>query len=78
MVVFDLWREGIILFGVYTVIVAIPCVFLAVFGRRVLEQLGHHPTQADMILRGPDFLKFVGIGFLSLMALGAFYFVLMG
>lgn len=49
MVRFDLWIEGLIFVLIFGMIVLIPCVFIAIFGRKLIDQLGRYPSKAARI-----------------------------
>ncbi len=76
MVIFDFWGESFILGAVYFVIIIVPCIFLALIGRKIVYQLGHYPTKTALILKSFDFVKFIGVGSLALVLLIIFYFAL--
>ena len=76
MVIFNFWGESFILGAVYFVIIVIPCIFLALIGRKVIYQLGHYPTKTAIILKSFDFIKFIGIASLTIFLLIIFYFAL--
>ena len=49
MIEFDLWAESFIFGLVYTVIVVVPCVIVAIIGRNMINRLGTYPSQTPVI-----------------------------
>ncbi len=49
MLPFNLWGESFIFCSVYTILIAIPCVLVTIFGREMIEQLGRYPTKTPII-----------------------------
>ena len=49
MVEFDLWKEAFIFAIVFAPIIIIPCVLVALMGRKMIDQLGMRPTQTPII-----------------------------
>ena len=49
MVAFDLWKESFIFALVYGVLIIVPCVLVALMGRKMIGQLGQWPTQTPAI-----------------------------
>ena len=49
MVEFDLWAESLIFGLIYTVIVIVPCVIVAIIGRNMINRLGTYPSQTPAI-----------------------------
>ena len=49
MIAFDLWIESLIFAAVYAVCILVPCAFVAILGRRTIEELGRWPTQTAAI-----------------------------
>ena len=46
---FEHWHEGAILVLVFSVIMAIPCVAVAMIGTRMINELGNFPSKASQI-----------------------------
>ena len=49
MVAFDLWGESFIFGMIYAVIIIIPCIFVTLFGQKMIYQLGHFPSKTPAI-----------------------------
>ncbi len=49
MIEFDLWAESFIFGLIYTVIVIVPCIIVAIMGRNMLNRLGTYPSQTPAI-----------------------------
>ncbi|MCA9399306.1 MAG: hypothetical protein KC618_06125 [Candidatus Omnitrophica bacterium] len=49
MVVFDLWAEAFIFSSVYAILIIIPCILVAIMGRKLIDKLGQYPTRAPLI-----------------------------
>ncbi len=49
MVPFDLWRESFLFAVIYAVMIIIPCVVVAYFGKRMITQLGLYPSKTPSI-----------------------------
>ena len=48
MVEFNLWGESFIFASIYSVIIIIPCVLVALLGRKLIDQIAHFPTRAPV------------------------------
>ena len=46
---FNLWWESLIFASVFSGIVILPCVCIAIIGRKMIEQLGLYPSQSPKI-----------------------------
>ena len=57
MIEFDLWRESFIFALVYSVMIIVPCVLIALLGRSMIEKLGRYPTRTPVIQMGVFFQK---------------------
>jgi hypothetical protein len=49
MVEFNLWFESAILASIFAVLIIIPCVLVALLGRKLIDQLGHHPSKSSKL-----------------------------
>ena len=49
MTEFNLWIESAILVAVFALVVLVPCYFIAIFGRKLIEELSRYPSQAPSI-----------------------------
>ena len=49
MVEFNLWRESFIFASVYSFIIIVPCILVAILGKKMINQLGNYPTQTPYI-----------------------------
>lgn len=52
MVKFDLWSESFVFASIYAVIIIVPCVLVALIGRRLIDQLGTYPSRTPVIQLG--------------------------
>jgi len=53
---FTLWKEALIFASIYGVIILVPCLLVALMGRKMLKQIGQYPTRTPAIQMG-IFLK---------------------
>jgi len=74
MVVFNFWTESIIFLLVFTVIIVVPCVFVALLGKKMIDRLGQFPSQAPVIQMGV-LLKLAVIEMVTFIALIIFYHI---
>ena len=72
MVAFDLWKEAFIFAIVFAPIVIIPCILVAIMGRKMIDQLGLRPTQTP-IIQMSIFWKLVMIEVVTFLFLIAFF-----
>ena len=49
MVEFNLWKETFILVLIFSPLIIIPCILVAIIGRKMIDQLGTYPTQTPVI-----------------------------
>jgi len=49
MIKFDLWTESFIFFSIFAVLIIVPCLLVALIGRKMINRLGHYPTQSPII-----------------------------
>lgn len=74
MVLFDLWGESFIFAAIYSVIILLPCVIIALMGRKLIEKLGRYPSKAPPIQMS-IFLPFMTVFVItSALLLGFFQF----
>ncbi len=72
MVAFDLWKEAFIFAIVFAPIIIIPCVLVALMGRKMIDQLGRYPTQTP-IIQMSIFWKLVVVEIITFFCLIAFF-----
>lgn len=46
---FKFWHEALIFVLIYSVLVLVPCYFIAAFGSKMINELGNFPTKSDAI-----------------------------
>ena len=49
MVDFNFWIESFILWIIFGILIIVPCVLVALIGRKMIEQLGMFPSQTPAI-----------------------------
>ena len=49
MVQFDYWIESLIFWIFYAIIIIVPCVIIALMGRKMIAQLGLYPSRTPSI-----------------------------
>jgi len=49
MVEFDLWAETFIFASIFSVIVIVPCILVAIVGSKMIQKLGLYPTKTPTI-----------------------------
>jgi len=76
MIPFDLWSESLKFGIVYFIIIAIPCYFLAIVGKKVVNELGTYPTRTPLILMSKNMMLYIITGSISIFLLIGFYYVL--
>ncbi len=52
MIRFDLWSESLIFAAVYFVIIIVPCVLVAILGRKLIHQIGLYPSRTPILQMG--------------------------
>ena len=72
MVEFDLWSQALIFALVYVPIVLVPCVLVCLMGRKMIDQLGMHPSQTP-IIQMSIFWKLVSVEIITFTCLIGFY-----
>lgn len=74
MVIFNLWTEAFIFSLVYSIIIIIPCIIIAVIGKKLIDQLGQNPSNAPLIQMG-IVAKLIAVEVVTFFFLISFYFV---
>lgn len=77
MVDFDLWKESFIFALVYGGIIIIPCVLVALIGKKMIDRLGKHPSRTPVIQMS-IFLPLVAIEIATFACLIGFYKIFSG
>jgi len=72
MISFDLWSESLIFSSIYAVIIIVPCILVAIIGRRMIQQLGQYPSRTPMIQMSV-FWQLVTIEIITFISLIGFY-----
>lgn len=52
MINFDLWSETFIFAAVYFVIIIVPCILVALLGRKLINQIGTYPSKTPIFQIG--------------------------
>lgn len=52
MVAFKMWLEALVFGGIYSLIIIIPCIIIAITGRKMIEQIGQYPTKTPIFQMG--------------------------
>jgi len=69
---FNLYTEALIFINVFAVIVLIPCYFVFLIGRHMMDDMGRFPTRAPAI-QAKALLKLVVVEVAAFFFLTAFY-----
>ncbi|VAW11450.1 hypothetical protein MNBD_BACTEROID05-67 [hydrothermal vent metagenome] len=72
MVAFSQWYETFIFGAIYSAIIIIPCIFIAIIGKNMITKLGTYPTKTPIIQMGV-LVKLISIEFITFFLLIAFY-----
>ena len=72
MVEFNLWKETFIFAMFFCPIVIIPCVLVALMGRKMIDQLGLYPSKTP-IIQMSIFYKLIFIEVITFLSLVVFY-----
>jgi hypothetical protein len=46
---FKHWFQGLEMIGMFLVVVALPCFFIGLWGTKMINDMGHHPSQSPQI-----------------------------
>lgn len=52
MIEFSQWGESLIFIGIFSLIIIIPCVVVALLGRKMIDKLGQFPSNTPAIQMG--------------------------
>lgn len=77
MLPFDLWGESFIFIIIFSVILLVPCILVALIGRKMIDKLGQYPTQTPVIQMS-IFIKLVILEVIAFAALLGFYNIFQG
>lgn len=69
---FNLFSEALIFIAVFSLVVMLPCYFVMLIGRDMIDQIGQFPTMAAKI-QMKAFLKLAGVELVTFFLLIAFY-----
>ncbi len=72
MVDFDLWGESFVFASVFSMLVLVPCLVIALIGRKMIKKLSYYPSQAPQILMSIS-LQFTVTAVITLSLLFAFF-----
>ena len=73
---FKYWVQGLIIISVFWVIIAIPCVIVAIWGSKMINDLGNFPTKSVQILMSAGWKIFLAeiVSFVLLIGLYIFLY----
>jgi hypothetical protein len=72
---FKYWFEGLIMIGLFWIIIGVPCAVVAFWGSKMINELGNFPTKAAKIQVSVWWIYLVEIFFLLLLiGYGAFLY----
>lgn len=74
MVPFDLWGPSLVLALIYSAIIIIPCILVALVGRKLIYQLGQYPSKSPITLMD-IYLQLVALEIITFIFLIGFYHV---
>ena len=69
---FDLWYESFIFAAIFSVIILIPCVLIAMMGKSLINKLGRYPSNTPVLQMGVA-IQFCVIVIFTFAALIGFY-----
>ena len=67
-----MWSEALVFGAVFSAIILIPCILIALMGRKMIYKLAYYPSRAPEILMSICF-QFIILAVISLSALIGFY-----
>jgi len=70
------WVQGLMMVGFFLIAVALPCVFIGLWGSKIINDLGNHPSKSAQIQAsaGPWILLVEAISFSLLVGLFIFIY----
>ncbi len=73
---FQHWLQGLVMIGLFLIAVALPCFFIGLWGSKMINDLGNHPSQSAKIQAGASWKIFLVeiVSFFLLIGLFAFLF----
>ncbi|MGE0269563.1 MAG: hypothetical protein AB7S78_14025 [Candidatus Omnitrophota bacterium] len=71
------WIFSLVFCAVFAVIVLVPCVIIAIYGRKVIEKMGQYPSQIPVI-QMQIFMPLIILGAVTFASLIGFYNVFSG
>ena len=77
MVEFNLWIESFIFGIIYSIIIVIPCILVALMGRGMIDRLGTWPSQTPVIQMS-ILLRLVFLEIMTFACLILFYHIFAG
>ena len=74
MVIFNLWTEAFIFSLIYSTVIIVPCILIAMMGKKLIDDLGRFPSNAPFIQMGVVY-KLIFVELITFSLLIGFYFV---
>ena len=72
---FKHWLQGLIVIGVFWVIIGTPCAIIALWGSKMINDIGNHPSKSGQIITSFWWVYLLAfIFFLFLMGYGSFLY----
>lgn len=69
---FKYWHEALIFVALFSVLVLVPCYFIAVFGSKMINEMGNFPTKAEEI-QSKSLWKVVVVFIVAALLLSVFF-----
>lgn len=72
MTTFDLWGESFTFALIYSFIIIVPCIIVAILGKKMIAQMGKYPTKSP-IIQMSIFWQLVVLEIITFLLLIGFY-----
>ena len=72
MTEFTSWAESFVVLGIFSLIIILPCAFVAMMGVKLIEQIGNYPSKTPVIQMGILY-KLVFLEIVTALAFFIFY-----
>jgi hypothetical protein len=69
------WFQGMEMIGMFLVAVALPCYFVGLWGSRMINKIGNHPSQSAQIQASSGW-KIIGVEIISFVLLAGLFIFL--
>ncbi len=77
MIEFGLWKEAFVFIFAFSLIIIIPCVLVALMGRKMIDQIGRYPTKTPVIQMS-IFIQLIVVEVVTFFSLYGFYQFFLG